>query len=451
MNDSNIINVNFHNDVFRASVTQWDKGQTLYFEDNFPDGTEVQFLNGTTMLIENHMCGIPDILLQSKSEIRAWIQLIGEDNETTIKEIHINITPRAKKNDYIDPEDAPTFREQMQTIMLNTKTIADSVREDADNGAFDGADGADGVSPSVEVEEITGGHKVTITDANGEQSFDVMDGNSDDLTASDIPVEQESEDDPANVQDKLNELQTSKQDKLTAGTGVTIDGNRISASDMIVDIYYNGELFTHIVPFKDIIKAIHNNQNVFVRWNNGGGTFILPLKSVSNKSVHFYGLFGDTIICRIDRNEGVLLCSRRQYNEWKETGGNFVPDPIGLYCDIMGYNDENSFRINLTTNHTVIGNDPFVEGATMIDVSYSSDKTFEEIHDAWGEGKTVWCVLDDYSVFNLFSYSPADGDYPAVFVFSKSICSSSVAGFRITSDDVELISVQVYELEEYNE
>lgn len=39
-----------------------------------------------------------------------------------------------------------------------------------------GADGADGVSPTITVEEITGGHRVTITDVNGTQSFDVMDG-----------------------------------------------------------------------------------------------------------------------------------------------------------------------------------------------------------------------------------------------------------------------------------
>ena len=47
---------------------------------------------------------------------------------------------------------------------------------------FDGSDGTngtngvDGVSPTLSVEAITGGHKVTITDVNGTQSFDVMDG-----------------------------------------------------------------------------------------------------------------------------------------------------------------------------------------------------------------------------------------------------------------------------------
>lgn len=40
----------------------------------------------------------------------------------------------------------------------------------------DGQDGQDGVSPTVEVTAITGGHRISITDANGTKTFDVMDG-----------------------------------------------------------------------------------------------------------------------------------------------------------------------------------------------------------------------------------------------------------------------------------
>ena len=40
----------------------------------------------------------------------------------------------------------------------------------------DGKDGQDGFSPIVDVEEIEGGHRVTITDAVGDHVFDVMDG-----------------------------------------------------------------------------------------------------------------------------------------------------------------------------------------------------------------------------------------------------------------------------------
>lgn len=43
-------------------------------------------------------------------------------------------------------------------------------------GSLRGIRGADGVSPSVSVSEITGGHQVSITDAQGTETFDVMDG-----------------------------------------------------------------------------------------------------------------------------------------------------------------------------------------------------------------------------------------------------------------------------------
>ena len=39
-----------------------------------------------------------------------------------------------------------------------------------------GKAGSDGISPVVSVETISGGHRITITDAEGSQSFDVLDG-----------------------------------------------------------------------------------------------------------------------------------------------------------------------------------------------------------------------------------------------------------------------------------
>lgn len=43
-------------------------------------------------------------------------------------------------------------------------------------GGSSGADGVDGVSPTVSVEAIDGGYRVTITDVNGEASFDLLNG-----------------------------------------------------------------------------------------------------------------------------------------------------------------------------------------------------------------------------------------------------------------------------------
>ena len=53
------------------------------------------------------------------------------------------------------------------------KEIEDKLTEAALSGEFDGADG---ISPTVSVSQITNGHKVTITDRDGEKSFNVSNG-----------------------------------------------------------------------------------------------------------------------------------------------------------------------------------------------------------------------------------------------------------------------------------
>lgn len=62
------------------------------------------------------------------------------------------------------------------------EAINEALVKAKESGAFDGADGndgsdgVDGVSPVVFVSAITGGHRITITDAAGETTVDVMDG-----------------------------------------------------------------------------------------------------------------------------------------------------------------------------------------------------------------------------------------------------------------------------------
>lgn len=73
-----------------------------------------------------------------------------------------------------DPTDpTPEWSYQVQQAAANALRIAQGVAAAAAAGDFDGEDG---VSPTVTVTEITGGHRVTITDADGEHQYDVMDG-----------------------------------------------------------------------------------------------------------------------------------------------------------------------------------------------------------------------------------------------------------------------------------
>ncbi len=77
---------------------------------------------------------------------------------------------------------AQTAAQAAQDAAEDAEEVAQSVRDDADSGAFDGEDGApgrdgtDGVSPTLTVSDITGGHRITITDASGTRTVDVMDG-----------------------------------------------------------------------------------------------------------------------------------------------------------------------------------------------------------------------------------------------------------------------------------
>lgn len=53
------------------------------------------------------------------------------------------------------------------------QAVRDALQEAKDSGEFDGANG---ISPTIKVTAIDGGHRVVITDKNGTQSFEVMDG-----------------------------------------------------------------------------------------------------------------------------------------------------------------------------------------------------------------------------------------------------------------------------------
>lgn len=53
---------------------------------------------------------------------------------------------------------------------------------------FDGKDGKNGYSPTISITDITGGHKVTVTNESGSNSFNVMDGEP--FTYDDFTVEQ---------------------------------------------------------------------------------------------------------------------------------------------------------------------------------------------------------------------------------------------------------------------
>lgn len=83
-------------------------------------------------------------------------------------------------------ERASTYAERAQAVADNIDTtVSESLEEAKESGEFDGPPGDPGFSPAVIVTDITGGHRVTITDAEGDHAFNVMNGPAYTLTEED--------------------------------------------------------------------------------------------------------------------------------------------------------------------------------------------------------------------------------------------------------------------------
>lgn len=176
----------------RAELWQWDTGRTLSVD---ADCSQVHFSNkvfGRSIDVDvvDGAAIIPDVLLQTDKDLNVWAFVGTSENGYTKISKTFNVNRRNKPADYV-------FTPVDQTTIAEIAAIAQSVRDDADSGLFDGKpgedgrdgvngkdglpgtdgrDGKDGVSPTVTVSDIQGGHKITITDANGGKTVDVMDG-----------------------------------------------------------------------------------------------------------------------------------------------------------------------------------------------------------------------------------------------------------------------------------
>ena len=222
---TNIISAKFCADQTRAwtdELWQYDYGQILKFDGlELPDAYEVHFSNqpltGETITQIGNADGvtIPDQFLQSGEVVYAWVYLhAGEDDGETEYMVTIPVSKRPEPSDEqptpveqsaIDQaiaalniavekaDEAITHYPQIQSgtwwvwdvtaeEYVDTEVEARGPQgiqgipgQDGEDGA-PGAPGEDGFSPEITVQDITGGHRITITDATGTNTVDVMDG-----------------------------------------------------------------------------------------------------------------------------------------------------------------------------------------------------------------------------------------------------------------------------------
>lgn len=195
---SNIVIANFkgRHVAVTQPVYQYNVGMILRFQGiTLPSTYRVDFSNaihGDSKAMIGNASGveIPFEYFVPGQRIYAWIVLsYGANDAITEYQITIPVSSRAKPS-----EETPTPTQQSvidQTIAaLNSgveraeaaadeaeqavsdvqETVDTALQEAKESGEFDG------VSPTVDVALITGGHRITITDADGSHIVDVMDG-----------------------------------------------------------------------------------------------------------------------------------------------------------------------------------------------------------------------------------------------------------------------------------
>ena len=192
---TNIVTAKFNN-TRRATtrpITQYDYGQILRIEGiELPATYEVDFSNNEHTGDSKPQLGsasgvhIPEEYIKTGKDIYAFVYLhAGAEDGETFYWIKIpNELRPMRTSEEPTPEEQSVITETIAALNAGVKTVEDiadgldeqiaaSLEEAKDSGEFDGKDG---VSPEISVEEIEGGHRVTIVGAEGSSSFDVMDG-----------------------------------------------------------------------------------------------------------------------------------------------------------------------------------------------------------------------------------------------------------------------------------
>ena len=130
------------------------------------------------------VCGDDDVLIPSEIYSFAGCHMAvisGENTGRVMISLPFMLNVAQTNTPANTPASVPTPSEisQIYEYMKTAVDTAKSVRDDADNGVFDGEKGDKGdagVSPTVSITEITGGNRITITDVNGSHSADVLNG-----------------------------------------------------------------------------------------------------------------------------------------------------------------------------------------------------------------------------------------------------------------------------------
>ncbi len=154
------------------------------FSDDWEGLTKAVIFKGSGTAVDVALasadsCTVPHEVLQSAGgHLKIGVYGTGSQGQRVTPTIWADAGQIVEGAEPSEVDPTPATQSLVQQILEaaeDAAELAQSLRDDADNGEFDGEDG---VSPGVSVSTISGGHRLTITDKdhpNG-QTVDVMDG-----------------------------------------------------------------------------------------------------------------------------------------------------------------------------------------------------------------------------------------------------------------------------------
>lgn len=209
----NIITAKFCSGATQAWASeawQYDYGQVLQFDGlELPEAYQVHFSNvpmtGTAITQIGGADGVtvPDQYFATGEPIYAWVYLHeGEDDGETVYMVTIPVKKRPQPSDEVPtPEEQSAIDQAIAALNIAVEKADEAITHyptiidgtwhvwDVTTEAYvdtgvqaqgakgdKGNKGDNGISPTVTVTDITNGHRVTITDADGMKTFDVMNG-----------------------------------------------------------------------------------------------------------------------------------------------------------------------------------------------------------------------------------------------------------------------------------
>lgn len=216
----------------------------------------------------------------------------------------------------------------------------------------DGTDGKDGVSPTLAVEKITGGYRITITDANGEKTFDVLNGTT--PTMSKLTLIGVTETEYDGTEEKAIDLYhigengnwyVGTEDTGIFASGVDVIDAEVGQTIVVKAVDENGkptEWEAHVLPEGvsdwELVSTVTLEEDVAV--------FEFTELDASEISFSFFGRFNDTndslsnanTVCNAFIN-GVTssVLGSSQIGYIRASGNNFLG--VGLVRILGGYAD----------------------------------------------------------------------------------------------------------------